>query len=178
MKEPTSRESWKKLERSIAAVFGTYRTPLSGMAKSLTKADMIHPVIFNESKYRNRKHTFDTVYSRIQQRRKERKSSLVVGLLKQGLWCLYSDDFLSLEHIRSKLPCKIPRLNYLPLKRYKSIVSLYEDTRSKAKVENKIAIVTIRVKARKGWLIVFDRSDLKEILNQVKWENQNMKTGK
>jgi hypothetical protein len=45
---------WKRAERTIAKKVGGTRTPLSGPASGHTSADVIHPWLYVEVKYRKR----------------------------------------------------------------------------------------------------------------------------
>jgi len=49
-----SDKAWKQAERKIAKKVGGIRTPLSGSASRQTSADVIHPVLYVEVKYRQR----------------------------------------------------------------------------------------------------------------------------
>jgi len=44
-------KAWKEVERKVAKLFGTKRTPLSGRNSSITGADIIHPYLFVEVKH-------------------------------------------------------------------------------------------------------------------------------
>jgi len=51
----TSRGTWKRFERQVAAGQGTVRTPLSGMNSGHnTSADTLHNKIYSEAKYRKK----------------------------------------------------------------------------------------------------------------------------
>ena len=44
--------SWKRLERQVARLIGTERTPLSGSASRHTHSDTLHPKLYIETKQR------------------------------------------------------------------------------------------------------------------------------
>ena len=54
-------KTWKARERSVAAMFGTERTPLSGGNGKQTRSDTLHPRLFIEHKHR-KKHSVIGLY--------------------------------------------------------------------------------------------------------------------
>lgn len=52
---------WKNVERRIARIFETERTPLSGGSSRHTRSDTLEPFIFVEAKYR-KKHAVLSLY--------------------------------------------------------------------------------------------------------------------
>ena len=55
VKHPTSKTSWKQLERNVASFFGTRRVPLSGSNSGHgTNSDSLHPKLYIECKLRSK----------------------------------------------------------------------------------------------------------------------------
>lgn len=55
VKKPTSKTTWKSLERRVADMFGTKRVPLSGSNSGHnTNSDSLHPKLYIECKLRQK----------------------------------------------------------------------------------------------------------------------------
>lgn len=87
---------WKQVERRVADLFGTTRTPLSGGNGKQTRSDTLHPDLFVETKARAT-HAVVSLWRQTKElARKERKTPVVVLVEKNkpGMWLLvHSDDF-------------------------------------------------------------------------------------
>ena len=76
------KNTWKSGERRIAALFGTYRTPLSGKSSRHTRSDTLHKDLFIEVKHRKRPPA-DKLWSDVVEKAKlEQKTPLVVFIKK------------------------------------------------------------------------------------------------
>ena len=93
----THRRTWQRSEGRAAALFGCRRQVSSGSSgrDDLTASDSTHPVLFIESKLRDR-HAARTLHDSAKKRAmKERKTPVVVLFDKQRPGCLivvHSDD--------------------------------------------------------------------------------------
>lgn len=75
---PVSDKAWKAVERRVARLFGTRRTPLSGGNDSRTRSDTLSPDIFIEVKHR-KKHSAASLWYEVDKlAKKEGKITLVV----------------------------------------------------------------------------------------------------
>jgi hypothetical protein len=79
----THKSTWKKMEQRVADLFGAKRTPLSGMANSMTKADMIHHKIFIEAKLRANSPMYD-LYLETEAKAKKENKIPVVAIQKKN----------------------------------------------------------------------------------------------
>lgn len=71
-------KAWKDHERRTARKLGGARNPLSGSLSHSTRADIIHPQLYVECKYRRRFALLTTMRQVEQQARKEGKTPLLV----------------------------------------------------------------------------------------------------
>lgn len=69
--------SWKKQERRVAKMFGTYRTPLSGSNSRHTEADTLHDKLYIECKRRKRIAILDIFPDVAKSAKKENKIPIV-----------------------------------------------------------------------------------------------------
>lgn len=65
--------NWKNQERRIARMFGSHRTPLSGINSRHTSSDIIHEKLYVECKYRKRIAILDLMEGVIEEAKKEDK---------------------------------------------------------------------------------------------------------
>jgi len=95
----TSRSTWKRFERQVAAGQGTKRTPLSGSASGHTAADTLHKRIFAECKLRKYWQVWRLYEAVHKQAAKEEKVPCLY-LKEKGkrgyLLCFHSDDWFRL----------------------------------------------------------------------------------
>jgi hypothetical protein len=73
---------WKAVERKIAKLFGTERSPCSGMSGKMTASDTLHERLFIEVKYRA-KNVVATWFKQAEQKgKKEGKLPVIVLHIK------------------------------------------------------------------------------------------------
>jgi hypothetical protein len=93
----THRRTWQRSEGRAAALFGCRRQVGSGSAgrEDLTASDSTHPVLFVESKLRDR-HATRTLYDQTRKRAIREGKKAVLALFdkhREGfLVCIHSDD--------------------------------------------------------------------------------------
>lgn len=155
-KQSTDRTTWKKFERRVATDFGTFRTPLSGMVKSMTGSDTLHPKLYIECKLKGTENSFPFWEKLHLGKVKGKMNAIVIG----ELLIIPREDFFQL---RDKALEEIELNVIAELNVYKSILSLYADTKTKAVTENKIPLLTLQKKEKKGYMIGVHPSDLEEI---------------
>ena len=73
-----SDKTWKAVERRVAKLFGTRRTPLSGGNDSRTRSDSLHPSLFIETKHRKQHSVVSLWYAVAKLAAKEKKLPVVV----------------------------------------------------------------------------------------------------
>lgn len=152
-KRGTSKSTWKKFEIRTASDFGTTRTPLSGMVKTITNSDTLHPKLYIECKLRGGDRDF-LFWDSFMERREKGKFNVYEF---DKIWLIHRDDFFRLKE-------EIPEINPIKnVKIYKSILSLYDQTRDRAEIEGKLPLITLQKKHRKGYLIGINPEHLKEI---------------
>ena len=94
-------KAWKQVERRVAALFHTRRTPLSGMSSQHgTSADTLHPDIYIEVKYRQKHAAVDLFRDTHAKAKKEGKRPVVV-LAQKNLPHLYAVVPMNAEYLRS-----------------------------------------------------------------------------
>lgn len=179
----TNRRTWKNFEQSVAEFFGTNRTPLSGMCNTLTKADTLHERIFIECKLREHIPLFVS-YREFQEERKKNQAPQVLRIKDfttylHDLWVfdytflpLLNESFKKINDTENKERTVIINSKSLikDSKLGKTFIKLYKETEEKAKRENKIPIVAIKMKGQKGWLCIINPNYLSFIDEQ--WEQQ------
>lgn len=164
----TSKTTWKKFELKVAKDFGTNRTPLSGMVKSLTNSDTLHPDLYIECKYRNDDYSF---WEEFEQRRKSFPDKIQVLCFnpnnKPVIHLFFYSDFFKLieEEQETELQCT---------KKYRGVNTLFEQTIERASIEEKIPIVAIKKKGHDGYLIGISPKDFLSIQKILK---RNVKRG-
>lgn len=169
-KKTTSKESWKLFERTVASDFGTTRTPLSGMVKTITNSDTLHPKIYVECKYRNDDYPF--WYTFEQMRIMNPTKIVVLSIMPKGrkmVHLYYCEDFFT--RIRDDKPIVLDCTN-----KYKGVNTLFEQTIERAEIEDKVPVIAIKKKGGKGYLIGIAPQDfqkLKSILNKNGTSTEN-----
>lgn len=163
-KKTTSKETWKLFERTVASDFGTTRTPLSGMVKTITNSDTLHPKIYVECKYRANDYGF---WDEFEQKRLENPDKIVVVCLHpkgMPLVHLYhcTDFFrrVSNSSIQLSLICHT---------KYKGVNTLFTQTIERSDIEEKIPVIAIKKKQGRGYLIGIEPRkfvELQKILNK------------
>jgi hypothetical protein len=89
-------KAWKRRERSVAAQFGTERTPLSGGNGKQTRSDTLHERLFIETKARER-HAAVSLWDDTAEKAKKEGKVPVVALCvngRPGCWFLVKDTDL------------------------------------------------------------------------------------
>jgi len=82
-KKTTHKSTWKAFERTVAADFGTKRTPLSGSNGGVTSADTLHKKLFIEAKLRN-KFSVHGLYQKTKELAKKENKTPVVAIKQKG----------------------------------------------------------------------------------------------
>lgn len=184
----TDKTTWKNFERKVAEFFGGSRTPLSGMCGNLTKSDIIHEDFFVECKYRQSFSVFEKFQDAQELLNKKYKSYTSRGeqitykplvykitnfvKYKGGdLWLFDPEDLPQIMGSAEKVEDTngVPRLiilsNKVELVKAKAdtIAVLYQDICPKAAKENKVPIVAIKMKNRRGWLMAVNPVYLSKI---------------
>jgi hypothetical protein len=96
----TARRTWQQAEGRAAALFGCRRQVGSGSSgrEDLTASDSTHPVLFVESKLRDR-HTTRTLHDATKKRAAKERKTPVLALFDKNrpgfLLCIYSEDFMT-----------------------------------------------------------------------------------
>ena len=164
-KKTTCKESWKKFERVVAVDFGTTRTPLSGMVKTITNSDTLHPKIYVECKYRAEDYSFWESFEETRMKYPER--IIVICIHPKGramVHLYYAPDFF--KRIKTNQPIHI-----ISNKTYKGVCTLFEQTIERAEIESKLPVVALKKKNGKGYLIGVNPkyfNDLQMVLNKGK----------
>jgi hypothetical protein len=197
IKKPTSRGTWKEFERKVAAYFNAKRTPLSGMCDSITKADIIHDTIFVECKFRARIVFYEQYLAKQVELQAEHKKLIktipghrlkaLVYRMKDfevyrgDLWIFDKEEMLQIaqsavqvsneDKTETRMVIMHSLVTIEPLKAQKGILDLYKETVVKAEIENKLPIVTLKMKNKKGWLFVVDPKYLARIYEHIKQDN-------
>lgn len=157
-KKTTSKETWKLFERNVAKDFGTTRTPLSGMVKTITNSDTLHPKIYIECKLRGGDNDF-TFWKIFES--KTTGNRIEVMEVYNGddkLWLFFKQDFFKL------MECKeldLKAINIVVVSKvYKSLLSLYLQTTERAEIEEKIPVMAVKKKNKKSYMIGTSPSNL------------------
>lgn len=99
-------KNWKALERRIADMLNTTRTPLSGSNGKQTSSDTLSETYYVEVKYRKKIPFFTTFKDTVEKAKKENKKPIVVfheANSKKNIVMLDIEDFLELENITKSL---------------------------------------------------------------------------
>lgn len=101
---------WKAQERRIAKMFGSRRTPLSGIHSLHTGSDVIHNRLYIECKYRKRIAILDIFNEIIEAAKKENKIPVLAIKSKE-----LKDDYIvmriqDLEKIAKELKEEMPKI--------------------------------------------------------------------
>lgn len=152
---PTSSGTWKSFERKVAEDFGTTRAPLSGMIKAITNSDTLHPHIYVECKLRGEDdfNFYDDFYINYSKAGKGLVPyyQIASNLTKTKIYLFTDEDFF--KFIKSKefdltlLGCA------KKTKVYKGVLTLYEETIFRANLEDKLPVIALKKKGRKGYLV-------------------------
>ena len=168
VKNPTSKSAWKSFELKVASDFDTNRTPLSGMCKSLTNSDTLHPKIYVECKLRGGDKDF-VFWDEVEKTKKPLQSRIVGFILldkvtKEEIWLFYSEDFIRL--IKGSI-FDLNLVNRFSVNvGHKSVLSLYRQTVDRAEIEEKIPVVAIKKKNKKGYMLGTNPKNL-EVLHKI-----------
>lgn len=163
-KKSTHKETWKAFERLVASDFGTTRTPLSGMVKTITNSDTLHPKIYVECKLRGSDKDF-AFWNDFEKHRKKEVNGLLIHDKKIGekIILMQREDFFKVMEFNI---FDLNLINFIELpKLYKSVLSLYLQTQDRAEIEGKLPVVAIKKKNKKGYLIGTNPSNF-EVLHK------------
>jgi hypothetical protein len=191
-KNTTHSSTWKKFEGVLANFFGGKRTPLSGMSANITKSDIIHPTIFVECKFRARFVPFENMLIWQDELKRELKHlqkkdatltwKTPVYRLKDyslywgDIWIFYNEEMPEVCKAASEVvsedgKTRMVILNRLvtirELKNQTGIINLYADTERKSLLEEKVPVVALKMKNKKGWLFVINPKYLQNIQNLI-----------
>jgi hypothetical protein len=94
-------KTWKAVERRVASLFKTRRTPLSGKSSQHgTSADTLHPHLYIEVKYRKVHAAVDLFRDTYNKAQKEGKTPIVI-LAQKNLPSLYAVTPLDPAYLRA-----------------------------------------------------------------------------
>ena len=144
----THKESWKAFERAVSKDFGTHRTPLSGMVKTITNSDTLHKKIYVECKYRANDYHFWDEFMALRQANAGRIVAWKVAYKGEKVWLFYFKDFFTLMNATRK---KI--FLHDSGGKYRSILTLYRQTEQRAEIENKTPLIALKRKGCTGYLV-------------------------
>lgn len=176
----TASGTWKAFEREIANYFDCYRTPLSGMCASLTKADIMHGEVFVEAKYRDNFAIFPHYRAKqkealkaFQIARKARlQSRFPVPIFRISNFKKYQEDLWLFDHEylpllgdlavmvgesdegKERVTYMSSGINVIEGFKADTLVNLYKEVAEKSAEENKLPMVAIKMKNQAGWLVV------------------------
>lgn len=173
-KKTTHKETWKLFERNTAKDFGTTRTPLSGMVKTITNSDTLHPKIYIECKLRGGDNDFNFWELFEKHRTGEGIEVMKIENSKTGqlIYLMTRDDFfefMGLSNFRLRVVKCV-----LATSIYKSLLSLYSETQDRAKIEGKIPVVAVKKKNKKSYLIGTHPSNF-EVLHKILKRGKNVR---
>ena len=98
-----TQKTWKAVELRIAKLFGTYRTPLSGISSRHTKSDTLHKNLFVEVKHKKKIPFLKLFKETIKKAREEKKIPLVVFVERNSRTPIVMCDINNLKEISSFL---------------------------------------------------------------------------
>ena len=167
VRNPSSKEVWKLFERNVARDFGTTRTPLSGMVKTITNSDTLHPKIYVECKLRAKDFNF---WEEFEELRKAKKGicGLTIAKGDSEILLIHHTQFLELMS-SPKFDLNLISEKILS-KKHTSVLSLFQQTEERAEIEGKLPVVALKKKNKSGYLIGTHPRNLVElhkILNKV-----------
>jgi len=173
-KNTTHKETWKAFERLCAKDFGTTRTPLSGMVKTITNSDTLHKKIYIECKLRGSPSEF-TFWDFFEQERKSSSEKLVfsIGSQEKGdlVYFIHRVDFFKQMELTE---FSVGGLKIIELgKANNSLLSLYNQTKVRAEIEEKIPVVAIKKKNKMGYLIGTSPNNFDELHKILKKEKND-----
>lgn len=173
-KKTTHKETWKLFERNVAKDFRTTRTPLSGMVKTITNSDTLHPKIYIECKLRGGDNDFNFWELFESHRTGNGVEVMKIENSKTGefIYLMTRDDFFSFME-RSKFQSNLVNC-VLVSKVYKSLLSLYSETQDRAEIEEKIPVVAVKKKNKKSYLIGTHPSNF-EVLHKILKRGKNVR---
>jgi len=167
-KNGTHKETWKLFERNVSKDFGTTRTPLSGMVKTITNSDTLHPKIYVECKLRAKDFNF---WDEFEELRKTKNKICGFTIIKDGyeIVLIHNTQFLELMQV-TKFDLNLIS-EKITSKKHTSVLSLFHQTEERAEIEGKIPVVALKRKNKSGYLIGTHPRNLEvlhKILNKVK----------
>lgn len=181
VRNPSSKEFWKSFERRVAKDFRTNRTPLSGMVKSLTNSDTLHPKIYVECKARggeNEMKYYEDFHAKMTGNRIE---TYEIINTKNGEEIVLFDS-VSFFKFMETTELNLKLLNCVTVNKvYRSVLSLFRQTVDRAEIEEKIPVVALKKKNRVGYLIGTSPKyygELHEILKKGKHGTRERKRGR
>tara|TARA_Y100000034_G_scaffold29728_1_gene36204 strand:+ start:71311 stop:71922 length:612 start_codon:yes stop_codon:yes gene_type:complete len=174
-KSKTHKATWKHFERVVAKDFDTHRTPLSGMVKTITNSDTLHPLIYVECKLRSDDFNFWEGFDKTVKKISGKYSFIRIEKSKTGNFVdlFFAEDFLKMlkaeEFAENLISCvKIDKV-------HTSVVTLFEQTEERAEIEGKIPVVALKKKNKKGYLL---GTHPKHLVELHKILNHGKNTGK
>ena len=162
-KKTTHKETWKLFERNVAKDFHTTRTPLSGMVKTITNSDTLHKKIYVECKLRGGENNFKFWELFESLREKTGIEAMVIEnkITGEMLYLMTRNDFFRFMEKPVLDVALIEVVNRNSV--YKSLLSLFAETRARAEIERKIPIVAVKKKNKKSYLIGTHPNRFKEL---------------
>lgn len=158
----TNKETWKAFERKVSVDFGTTRTPLSGMVKTITNSDTLHPKIYVECKYRNDDYSFWESFEETREKHPDKVIVLCIYPKDRAMVHLYyAPDFF--KRIETSEPIYL-----IVNKTYKGVCTLFEQTIERSEIEKKLPVVALKKKNGKGYLIGINPKYFNELQKVLK----------
>lgn len=155
----TSKETWKAMERQVAKDFCTDRTPLSGMVKTITNSDTLHPKLYIECKLRAKEFAFWDKFEKFCDSQPYLTNIMRVKDGEDTIDFMYSEIFFKLATGERTHQHKA----FFSGDKYTSLVSLYCQTKERARIEEKIPVVALKKKNKKGYLIGICPSSIDDV---------------
>lgn len=165
--------AWKVFERRVARFLGAERNPLSGRNAKHSASDSLHPTLYIESKYFKDYSIITNWYEAKKHAKKEGKPPLIIIEIKKHsmMWLLvHSSNLLEVaEAVKPGLPEIISSL-YIEIKCRKRFAIITEWYRAKelAEKEDKIPVVAIGIKKKRGFWLLAKELHLLKVADAVR----------
>lgn len=162
----THNSTWKNFEKQVAEFFGSHRNILSGANRMISASDSMHEGLFIEAKLRSS-------HPLIERYEKEFKDGLVVSIdhakYDYNLLAFGSDTFPELAQKATHMVDKKGRLRVRQfleeikpekVKVGRNVFPIFYEASLLAQMENKIPLVAVKLKYKKGWIAVVRVEDV------------------
>lgn len=139
-------KAWKAFERELGRRLGTYRTPLSGSNSRHTQSDTLHKDYYIEAKYFSRDDSpFRPIYNLV------RKSNIPLSwtISRKEVYVIFHTYYHNCD------ATTFEPITMTPHQRRWSIWRFFQkDVMKKAREEDKLPVLAIKKRARKGEVII------------------------